>query len=42
MFEGTGFTVHDLGGDVFLEKSVGKQLKTDSEVVTLSVLMTPP
>jgi corrinoid protein of di/trimethylamine methyltransferase len=40
MFEVAGFTVHDLGRDVKLEKFVDEQLKTDSEIVALSALMT--
>ncbi len=40
MFEVGGFTVHDLGRDVKLEKFVEEQLKTDSEIVALSALMT--
>jgi len=40
MFEVAGFTVHDLGRDVKLEKFVEEQMKTDSEIVALSALMT--
>jgi len=40
MFEVAGFTVHDLGRDVPLDKFVEEQLKTDSEIVCLSALMT--
>ena len=40
MFEVAGFTIHDLGRDVKLEKFVEEQLKTDSEIVALSALMT--
>ena len=40
MFEVAGFTVHDLGRDVKLDKFVEEQLKTDSEIVALSALMT--
>ena len=40
MFEVAGFKVHDLGRDVKLEKFVEEQLKTDSEIVALSALMT--
>ncbi len=40
MFEVTGWTVHDLGKDVKLERFVEEQLKTDSDVVALSALMT--
>ncbi len=40
MFEVAGFTVHDLGRDVKLERFVEEQLRTDSEIVALSALMT--
>jgi len=40
MFEVAGFTVHDLGRDVPLERFVEEQLKTDSEIVALSAMMT--
>lgn len=40
MFEVAGFKVHDLGRDVKLEKFVEEQLRTDSEIVALSALMT--
>ncbi|NIN69053.1 MAG: cobalamin-binding protein [Anaerolineae bacterium] len=40
MFEVAGFAVHDLGRDVKLERFVEEQLKTDSEIVALSALMT--
>ncbi|MBU2613856.1 cobalamin-dependent protein [Patescibacteria group bacterium] len=40
MFEVGGFTVYDLGRDVPLEKFVEEQLKTDSEIVALSAMMT--
>jgi len=40
MFEVAGFTVHDLGRDVKLEKFVEEQLRTDSDIVALSALMT--
>ena len=40
MFEVGGFTVHDLGRDVKLDKFVEEQLRTDSEIVALSALMT--
>ena len=40
MFEVAGFTVHDLGRDVPLEKFVEEQLKSDSEIVALSAMMT--
>ncbi len=40
MFEVAGWTVHDLGKDVKLEKFVEEQMRTDSDVVALSALMT--
>ncbi len=40
MFEVGGFTVHDLGRDVPLEKFVEEQVRTDSEIVALSAMMT--
>ena len=40
MFEVAGFTVHDLGKDVPLERFVEEQLATDSEIVALSAMMT--
>ena len=40
MFEIAGWTVHDLGKDVKLEKFVEEQMRTDSDVVALSALMT--
>lgn len=40
MFDAAGFTVHDLGRDVPLEDFVAEQLKTDSEIVALSAMMT--
>jgi corrinoid protein of di/trimethylamine methyltransferase len=40
MFDVAGWTVHDLGKDVPLEKFVEEQLKTDSDVVALSAMMT--
>ncbi|MQL52730.1 cobalamin-binding protein [Desulfofundulus thermobenzoicus] len=40
MFEAAGFEVHDLGKDVPLEKFVEEQLRTDSEIVALSAMMT--
>lgn len=40
MFEVGGFTVHDLGRDVPLEKFVEEQLNTESEIVALSAMMT--
>lgn len=40
MFDVAGFTVHDLGCDVPLEEFVKEQLKTDSDIVCLSAMMT--
>ncbi|RMG68030.1 MAG: cobalamin-binding protein [Nitrospirae bacterium] len=40
MFDVAGFTVYDLGRDVPLDKFVEEQLKTDSELVCLSAMMT--
>ncbi len=40
VFEAAGWTVHDLGRDVPLEKFVEEQLRTDSDIVMLSALMT--
>ena len=40
MFEVAGWTVYDLGKDVPLDRFVEEQLKTGSEVVGLSALMT--
>lgn len=40
MFDAAGFEVHDLGRDVPLEMFVEEQLKTDSEIVALSAMMT--
>ncbi len=40
MFEVAGWTVHDLGKDVPLAKFVEEQVRTDSDVVGLSALMT--
>jgi corrinoid protein of di/trimethylamine methyltransferase len=40
MFETAGFTVHDLGKDVPLEKFVEEQMRTDSDIVALSAMMT--
>ena len=40
MFEVAGWTVYDLGKDVPLDKFVEEQLRTDSDVVGLSALMT--
>lgn len=40
MFDVAGFTVYDLGRDVPLDKFVEEQLKTDSDLVCLSAMMT--
>ncbi len=40
MFDVGGFMVHDLGRDVPLEKFVEEQLRTDSEIVAMSAMMT--
>lgn len=40
MFEIAGFTVYDLGKDVPLDNFVEEQLRTDSEIVCLSAMMT--
>jgi corrinoid protein of di/trimethylamine methyltransferase len=40
MFDVAGFTVYDLGRDVPLEKFVEEQMRTDSEIVALSAMMT--
>jgi dimethylamine corrinoid protein len=40
MFDVAGWTVHDLGKDVPLERFVEEQLRTDSDIVGLSALMT--
>ena len=40
MFDVGGFTVHDLGRDVPLESFVEEQLRTDSEIVAMSAMMT--
>ena len=40
MYEIAGFTVYDLGKDVPLDKFVDEQLRTDSELVSLSAMMT--
>jgi corrinoid protein of di/trimethylamine methyltransferase len=40
MFEAAGFVVHDLGKDVPLEKFAQEQMRTDSEIVALSAMMT--
>jgi corrinoid protein of di/trimethylamine methyltransferase len=40
IFESAGWEVHDLGRDVPLSKFVEEQLKTDSDIVMLSAMMT--
>ncbi len=40
MFDVAGWKVHDLGRDVPLESFVEEQLRTDSEVVAMSAMMT--
>ena len=40
MFDVAGFTVYDLGRDVPLDKFVAEQLRTDSDLVCLSAMMT--
>jgi methanogenic corrinoid protein MtbC1 len=40
MFEAAGWTVHDLGKDVFLQRFVDEQAKTGADIVALSALMT--
>jgi corrinoid protein of di/trimethylamine methyltransferase len=40
MFEVAGFTVHDLGKDVPLERFMEEQIRTDSDIVALSAMMT--
>jgi corrinoid protein of di/trimethylamine methyltransferase len=40
MFDVAGFTVYDLGRDVPLDKFVEEQLRTDSDLVCLSAMMT--
>lgn len=40
MFDVAGFTVYDLGRDVPLDKFVEEQLKTDSDLLCLSAMMT--
>jgi methanogenic corrinoid protein MtbC1 len=40
MFEAAGWTVHDLGANVKLERFAEEQLKTNSEIVAISALMT--
>ncbi|MCK4910853.1 MAG: cobalamin-dependent protein, partial [Thermodesulfovibrionales bacterium] len=40
MFDVVGFEVYDLGRDVPLDKFLEEQIKTDSELVCLSAMMT--
>ncbi|HET6513713.1 MAG TPA: cobalamin-dependent protein [Thermodesulfovibrionales bacterium] len=40
MFDVAGFTVYDLGRDVPLDKFVEEQIRTDSDLVCLSAMMT--
>ena len=40
MFGVGGFEVHDLGSDVPLEKFIEEQMRTDSEIVAMSAMMT--
>jgi methylmalonyl-CoA mutase cobalamin-binding domain/chain len=40
MFEVAGWNVYDLGKDVPLDKFVEEQIRTDSDVVGISALMT--
>ena len=40
IFESAGWTVHDLGRDVPITKFVEEQLRTDSDIVMLSAMMT--
>ena len=40
MFDAAGWTVHDLGKDVKLERFVEEQQRTHSDIVALSALMT--
>ncbi len=40
IFESAGWTVHDLGRDVPIQKFVDEQLRTDSDIVMLSAMMT--
>lgn len=40
MFDVAGFTVYDLGKDVPLDKFVDEQMKTESDLVCLSAMMT--
>jgi methylmalonyl-CoA mutase cobalamin-binding domain/chain len=40
MFDVAGFEVYDLGKDVPLDKFIEEQIKTDSDLVCLSAMMT--
>lgn len=40
MFDVAGWEVHDLGRDVPLESFVAEQMRTDSEIVAMSAMMT--
>lgn len=40
MFDVAGFTVHDLGANVPLEKFAEEQIRTDSNIIALSAMMT--
>jgi methanogenic corrinoid protein MtbC1 len=40
MFEAAGWTVHDLGKDVLLQRFVDEQVRTGADVIALSALMT--
>lgn len=40
IFEAAGWTVHDLGRDVPIKKFVDEQVRTDSDIVMLSAMMT--
>ena len=40
IFESAGWSVHDLGRDVPIQKFVDEQLRTDSDIVMLSAMMT--
>jgi methanogenic corrinoid protein MtbC1 len=40
MFEAAGWTVHDLGRDVKLQKFVDEQKRTKSDIIAMSALMT--
>jgi methanogenic corrinoid protein MtbC1 len=40
IFESAGWTVHDLGRDVPIQKFVEEQLRTDADIIMLSAMMT--